>query len=133
MTADYPALSLWPIFVNPALESSPSALSHIPSGSPPNTRSSEPPQFTSKHFDQWIEFQTKKNKAVSKDTWNLFVDFMRTIDAEFKQYDEAGEPFLKGQLLLLILQRPGHQPSMTLWNTSGRSSIHVGQSGEAIT
>ena len=85
------ALSLWPIFVEPALDASPSALSHIQPGSPPSTESSDPPQFTKRHFELWIQFQTKKNKAVSKDTWNLFIDFIRTIDADFKDYDEEGE------------------------------------------
>ena len=89
--ADVAALSLWPIFIQPALESSPSALSHLPPGAPPNTSSALPPQFTSRHFELWIEFQTKKGKAVSKDTWSLFVDFIRTIDSDFKEYDEAGE------------------------------------------
>ncbi|KAK1926655.1 Cullin binding-domain-containing protein [Papiliotrema laurentii] len=82
------ALSLWPIFVEPALDATPSALSHIQPGSPPSTESSVPPQFTKRHFELWIQFQTKKNKAVSKDTWNLFIDFIRTIDADFKDYDE---------------------------------------------
>jgi len=42
-------------------------------------------------FDTWIEFQRKKGKAVSKDTWSLFVDFIRNIDKDFKQYDQEGE------------------------------------------
>ena len=85
------ALALWPLFVKPALEATPSALSHIPNGSPPLSASSDPPQFSERHFDQWIEFMTKKGKAVSKDTWSLLFDFIRTIDAGFKDYDETGE------------------------------------------
>jgi DCN1-like protein 1/2 len=50
-----------------------------------------PTQFTKAHFDKWIEFQEKKGKAVSKDTWSLLIDFIRTIDSEFKEYDEGGE------------------------------------------
>jgi DCN1-like protein 1/2 len=34
---------------------------------------------------------TKKGKAVSKDTWSLLFDFIRTIDGNFKEYDETGE------------------------------------------
>ena len=89
-SADSTALSLWPIFIEPALTSSPSALSRIKPGQPPLSESDDPPQFTTRHFELWIEFQTKKGKAISKDTWNLFVDFVRTIDADFKEYDEEG-------------------------------------------
>jgi hypothetical protein len=28
---------------------------------------------------------------VSKDTWSLLVDFIRSIDADFKEHDEEGE------------------------------------------
>jgi len=28
---------------------------------------------------------------VSKDTWSLFVDFIRSIDKDFKEYDKEGE------------------------------------------
>jgi hypothetical protein len=28
---------------------------------------------------------------VTKDTWSLFIDFVRSIDGEFKEYDEEGE------------------------------------------
>lgn len=31
-----------------------------------------------------------KGKAVSRDTWVLFVDFVRSIDADFKEHDEEG-------------------------------------------
>lgn len=39
----------------------------------------------------WLDFQKEKNKAVSKDTWTLFVDFVRQIDKEFEEHDETGE------------------------------------------
>lgn len=32
-----------------------------------------------------------KGKAVSRDTWVLFVDFLRSIDADFREHDEEGE------------------------------------------
>lgn len=76
----------------PALESRPSALSRIPTGGAPNSPSTErPPEFTKTHFDLWLEFQKKKGRAVSKDTWSLFIDFIRSIDADFKDYDDSGE------------------------------------------
>lgn len=82
---------MWTLFIPPALSSSPSALSHLPPGVPQNTSSTEPPQFAQAEFDAWIAFQKQKNRAVSKDTWSLFVDFIRSIDKEFKEYDEGGE------------------------------------------
>lgn len=85
------ALSMWQIYIPPALTAKPSALSRIPPKSPATTRSNVPTQFTKAHFDKWIEFQEKKGKAVSKDTWSLLIDFIRTIDSEFKEYDEGGE------------------------------------------
>ncbi|GAA5870510.1 hypothetical protein JCM3774_003693 [Rhodotorula dairenensis] len=45
--------------------------------------------FPPEHLAMWIEFLTDKGgRAVSKDSWNLFLDFTRTIDPAFKQYDE---------------------------------------------
>ncbi|GFZ49073.1 Defective in cullin neddylation protein 1 [Saitozyma sp. JCM 24511] len=85
------AIDMWTLFIPPALSSSPSALSHLPPGVPQNTSSTEPPQFAQAEFDAWIAFQKQKNRAVSKDTWSLFVDFIRSIDKEFKEYDEGGE------------------------------------------
>jgi DCN1-like protein 1/2 len=83
---------LWNLYIPPALESRPSALSRIPSGEPPNSPSNtNPPEFTKAHFDQWIEFQKAKGKAISKDTWSLFVDFIRSIDEKFEQYDDSGK------------------------------------------
>jgi len=42
------------------------------------------PEFT----DWWFEFLTAKGgKGVSKDTWTMFLDFIRTIDSEFKKHD----------------------------------------------
>lgn len=67
------------------------------------------PQF---HLDWWTEFLIQRgSRAVSKDTWNLvssrrssatrfiralmrtsqFLEFVRTIDKDFLQYDEEGE------------------------------------------
>ncbi|BGP19920.1 hypothetical protein JCM10213_008605 [Rhodosporidiobolus nylandii] len=45
--------------------------------------------FPVEHLQWWIDFlQEKGGKAISKDTWQLFLDFTRTIDPAFKQYDE---------------------------------------------
>ncbi|TFY80366.1 hypothetical protein EWM64_g3645 [Hericium alpestre] len=42
----------------------------------------------------WFEFLNEKGgKGVSKDTWLMFLDFMRTIDSKFEKYDmEAAWP-----------------------------------------
>jgi DCN1-like protein 1/2 len=39
----------------------------------------------------WLDFQKSRGKAVSKDTWSLLVDFIRSIDKDFKEYDDSGE------------------------------------------
>lgn len=86
------AIDLWNLYIPPALAARPSALARIPAGEPPNSSSNtQPPAFTSKHLEMWCEFQRKKGKAVSKDTWSLFVDFARSIDKDFKEYDDSGE------------------------------------------
>jgi len=42
------------------------------------------PEFT----DWWLEFLiTKGGKGVSKDTWTMFLDFVRTIDSNFQNHD----------------------------------------------
>lgn len=86
------AIDMWNLFIPPALAAEPSALSRVPAGSSPTGPStSTPSSFGDKELQMWIDFQTQKGKAVSKDTWSLFIDFIRTIDPEFKEYDEEGE------------------------------------------
>eukprot|EP00695_Tsukubamonas_globosa_P003928 TRINITY_DN920_c0_g1_i1.p1 TRINITY_DN920_c0_g1~~TRINITY_DN920_c0_g1_i1.p1 ORF type:complete len:280 (+),score=105.98 TRINITY_DN920_c0_g1_i1:60-842(+) len=44
-----------------------------------------------KHLDLWLEFlKTVYNKAVGKDTWQQFLEFTRTIDESFSNYDTDG-------------------------------------------
>ncbi|WVR04315.1 hypothetical protein IAU60_001315 [Kwoniella sp. DSM 27419] len=76
------ACDLWTLFIPPALAASPSALAR--------TADNSPPQFSTAEFDLWLDFIQKKGKAVSKDTWSLLVDFIRSIDKEFKDYDDEG-------------------------------------------
>jgi DCN1-like protein 1/2 len=80
---------MWNIFIPPAMESRPSALSYQNEANP--SLNSSVPKFTKGNFQQWIDFQKKRNKAVNKDTWVLLVDFIRSIDADFKEFDESGE------------------------------------------
>jgi DCN1-like protein 1/2 len=80
--------------IPPALRSVPSALSHVvvvDQDTNETAPASDPtPQFTEKHLEMWIEFQKERGKAVSKDTWNMFIDFVRVIDKEFKEYSDEG-------------------------------------------
>lgn len=41
-----------------------------------------------KHTEWWFEFLREKgSKGVSKDTWNMLAEFIRTIDAKFEEHD----------------------------------------------
>ncbi|GAA5917248.1 hypothetical protein JCM8208_006768 [Rhodotorula glutinis] len=52
---------------------------------PLDPKSTFPPQ----HLALWLAFlEGKGGRAVSRDTWNLFLDFARSIDASFSNYDE---------------------------------------------
>ncbi|KIM41840.1 hypothetical protein M413DRAFT_27408 [Hebeloma cylindrosporum] len=50
--------------------------------------------FKEEYIQWWFEFLNKKgHKGVSKDTWVMFLDFIRSIDAKFSTYDmEAAWP-----------------------------------------
>lgn len=45
--------------------------------------------FPPEHLALWLRFlEDKGSRAVSRDTWSLFLDFSRSIDASFSNYDE---------------------------------------------
>ncbi|GAA6062937.1 hypothetical protein JCM10212_005950 [Sporobolomyces blumeae] len=47
--------------------------------------------FPAANLAKWLQFlEENGKKVVSKDTWNLFLEFTRTIDPDFKSYDEEG-------------------------------------------
>ncbi|GAA5825954.1 hypothetical protein JCM3770_001181 [Rhodotorula araucariae] len=47
--------------------------------------------FPAEHLSLWLNFLTRKGgRAVSRDTWNLFLDFVRSINVTFTNYDEEG-------------------------------------------
>ncbi|EKC98435.1 hypothetical protein A1Q2_07449 [Trichosporon asahii var. asahii CBS 8904] len=60
----------------------------LPPGAASSTQTDEPPAFDGDDLEMWLEFQRERGKAVSKDTWSLFIDFLRTIDKQYKEYDE---------------------------------------------
>lgn len=40
---------------------------------------------------KWLTYMQEENKkAVSRDTWNVLLDFMNTIDSDFSNYDPSG-------------------------------------------
>lgn len=87
--ADGSAIDYWNLFIPPALAARPSALSRLID--PDNdTNLTSDPEFTPTHLELWIEFHRKKARAISRDTWSLFIEFIRTIDAKFETYDENG-------------------------------------------
>ena len=44
-----------------------------------------------KYLDLWCEFLREHHrKAISRDTWNLLLEFTLTIDENFSNYDEEG-------------------------------------------
>lgn len=49
---------------------------------------SREPGWKPEYNDLWFQFMTEKGgKGVSKDTWQMFFDFIRTIDDKFEKYD----------------------------------------------
>lgn len=85
------AIDMWSLYIPPALHARPSALSRVPTGSSPTGKSTDTPaEFGDADLDLWLDFMREKNRAVSKDTWSLFIDFVRTIDAAYTEYDDEG-------------------------------------------
>jgi DCN1-like protein 1/2 len=47
--------------------------------------------WTEEHTQLWYEFLSEKHiKGISKDTWAMFLAFLRSIDAKFETYDIYG-------------------------------------------
>jgi len=48
-----------------------------------------PESFTERQLDMWEKFLTTQTggRAISRDTWTLFLEFTREIDPDFKSHD----------------------------------------------
>ncbi|KAF5381521.1 hypothetical protein D9757_008166 [Collybiopsis confluens] len=88
------AQAFWQLLLPCGLEGG--ALSHIPStDNDHDVDMSGAEGWKSEYTQWWFEFLNEKGgKGVSKDTWNMFLDFLRSIDAQFEKYDMEGEFFL---------------------------------------
>ncbi|KAF9074381.1 defective in Cullin neddylation protein 1 [Rhodocollybia butyracea] len=87
------AQAFWSLLLPFGLEGG--ALSHIPlTDSDHDVDMSGAEGWQSEYTQWWFDFLTEKGgKGVSKDTWSMFLDFMRSIDAKFEKYDmEAAWP-----------------------------------------
>ncbi|KAJ8519287.1 hypothetical protein ONZ45_g3734 [Pleurotus djamor] len=100
------AISFWQLLLPHGLQGG--ALAHIPSSqsnsstSPSSKTSSSTPNgggdngmmvdeegWQDEYTEWWAEFLVAKGgKGVSKDTWQMFLEFVRTIDSRFANYDE---------------------------------------------
>jgi len=83
------AIAFWGLLIPHGLAGK--ALAHTPGGDDGDggdvsmgTEEGWKPEFTR----WWFEFLTiKGGKGVSKDTWTMFLDFVRTIDSKFQKHD----------------------------------------------
>lgn len=49
--------------------------------------------FQEKHVKWWFDFLNQRGKGVTKDTWQMLYEFIRSIDSKFTKYDmEAAWP-----------------------------------------
>ncbi|EAU87963.1 defective in Cullin neddylation protein 1 [Coprinopsis cinerea okayama7 len=86
------AQAFWALLLPHGLEGG--ALSHVDEDQDVSMNGAGGEGFKREYVDWWFEFlQAKGGKGVSKDTWNMLFDFVRTIDSQFKNYDpEAAWP-----------------------------------------
>ncbi|KAJ7607551.1 defective in Cullin neddylation protein 1 [Roridomyces roridus] len=86
------ATAFWSLLLPHAMTGG--ALTRIPPGDDNNAMQVDAPPFGQEQVQWWFEFLAEKGgKGVSKDTWNMFYDFIRSIDARFETYDmEAAWP-----------------------------------------
>ncbi|KAJ7896941.1 Cullin binding-domain-containing protein [Mycena leptocephala] len=84
------AQAFWGLLLPHGMEGG--ALSHVDASGDTDMRGGG--GWAPEYVDWWFEFLNEKGgKGVSKDTWVMFLDFVRSIDARFETYDmEAAWP-----------------------------------------
>jgi len=81
------AIAFWSLLLPVGLSGG--ALSHIDNIDDPTP--SGDPGWKEEYNQWWFDYLQEKNvKGISKDTWNMFVDFVRTIDDKFEKHDTEG-------------------------------------------
>ncbi|EIN05181.1 defective in Cullin neddylation protein 1 [Punctularia strigosozonata HHB-11173 SS5] len=87
------AIAFWQLLLPTGLQGG--ALAHIRSRDSDNDQDMDGEEgWKPEYNDWWFEFLTQRGgKGVSKDTWTMFLEFVRTIDSKFEKYDmEAAWP-----------------------------------------
>ncbi|KAA1068879.1 Scaffold-type E3 ligase [Puccinia graminis f. sp. tritici] len=70
----------------------------------------DPNVFKPEYLQWWIELLRSRNKSVSRDTWNLFLDFVVQLEDRFANYDElAAWPSLIDDYVTLAREKLGSQ------------------------
>ncbi|KAG8876548.1 Scaffold-type E3 ligase [Tulasnella sp. 332] len=80
------AIPFWSLLLPVGLSGG--ALSHLEIES-----TSDAPEggWREEHTQWWFDYLQQKNvKGVSKDTWSMFLDFVRTVDDKFEKHDTEG-------------------------------------------
>ncbi|PLW06403.1 hypothetical protein PCANC_16338 [Puccinia coronata f. sp. avenae] len=66
--------------------------------------------FKPEYLEWWFELLRSRNKSVSRDTWNLFLDFVIQLEDRFENYDElAAWPSLIDDYVTLAKEKLGSQ------------------------
>jgi DCN1-like protein 1/2 len=86
------ALAFWNLLIPTGLTGG--ALKHDLTGEDVDMDGEESSGWTDEHTQWWFQFLTEKGgKGVSKDTWMMLFDFIRSIDSQFLTHDaEAAWP-----------------------------------------
>ncbi|PWN41468.1 DUF298-domain-containing protein, partial [Ceraceosorus guamensis] len=77
--------------------------------SPSYAREGSSGRFTARQLDLWEKYLTNETggRAISKDTWTLFLDFTKEIDADFKEHDfDAAWPSVIDDFVTWALDQP---------------------------
>ncbi|KAI0750366.1 potentiating neddylation domain-containing protein [Irpex lacteus] len=86
------AQGLWALLIPHGLQGG--ALSHKREDGEDDAMGIDEDGWQEEYLDWWFEHLKEKGvKGVSKDVWQMFLEFVRTIDAKFEKYDlEAAWP-----------------------------------------